>query len=173
MTKKNLNFSFVEKQIRKKTFGILTTISSSQRPQTSGILYGVSLEDDPFCLYVFTLKSYVKTKNMLNNNNISFLIPYPHHWLRLAPSSTISFQGHAESVPEFDEKIKRAFKQKRVLKFALRKIEKEITEKNHLFFRLIPNKKIICFGVGIGVMKIRNNMQAASYTVEIPRNRKF
>ena len=51
MSKTTNTFEYVEKKIRKKTFGILSTVSPKNRAHSTGILYGVSSPEVPFCLY--------------------------------------------------------------------------------------------------------------------------
>jgi len=54
MIDKKHTFSFVEQEIRKKTFGILTTLNQDGTPHTSGILFGVSPTESKFELYLKT-----------------------------------------------------------------------------------------------------------------------
>ncbi|MHA2165795.1 MAG: pyridoxamine 5'-phosphate oxidase family protein, partial [Candidatus Hodarchaeales archaeon] len=93
MNKQVVSFSFVEKQVRKKTFGVLTTINRDGTPHTTGILYGVSLPSSKFALFCLTSKNYKKVRNIERNPNISFLIPFPHYYIRFAPASIVTFQG--------------------------------------------------------------------------------
>ena len=46
-------FDFIEKNLRKKTFGILTTITPEGRPHSVGVVYAMP-PDLPFCLYLIT-----------------------------------------------------------------------------------------------------------------------
>ena len=85
------SFSYIEKQIRKKTFGILGTVSPKGWAHNSGILYGVSAPKSPFAIYVMIDKSFKRVRNIKNNPQVSLLIPYPHYYLRMIPSSTIQF----------------------------------------------------------------------------------
>jgi len=93
LNEKEFNFSFVEKQIRKKSFGVLTTINKNGTPHTTGILYGVSPTSSKFALYSLTSKNYKKVRNIKRDPRVSFLIPFPHYYIRFAPSSTVTFQG--------------------------------------------------------------------------------
>ncbi|MHA1717374.1 MAG: pyridoxamine 5'-phosphate oxidase family protein, partial [Promethearchaeota archaeon] len=77
-----LNFKQVVERLRKKTFGILTTISKDGHPHSTGILYGVSPPGSKFSIYVLTRKSYRKVKNIESNPKVSFVIPFPHYILR-------------------------------------------------------------------------------------------
>lgn len=41
MAKDRFSFESVEKEVRKKTFGVLSTIDSKGRPHSTGIIFGV------------------------------------------------------------------------------------------------------------------------------------
>jgi len=52
MTEHKFDFHFIKNEIRKKTFGVITTLNKDGSPHTSGILYGVSNQDEKFALYL-------------------------------------------------------------------------------------------------------------------------
>lgn len=105
-------FDLIEKYIRKKTFGILSTVSPRGRAHSTGILYGVSPLESKFSLYLITLKEYVKVRNIMSNPYISFVIPFPHHYLRFVPSSCVYFQGIAKIVSFDNPEPQKVFNQK-------------------------------------------------------------
>lgn len=71
------NFEFVGKEIRKNTFGILSTIDQNGKSHSTGILYGVASPESKFLLYILTENNYKKVQNLKHNNSISFVIPFP------------------------------------------------------------------------------------------------
>jgi len=169
MSKRQFTFDFVEKQIRKKTFGILSTVSKKGRAQSTGIMYGVSPSGSKFSLYILTHRSYRKTKNLMRNPHVSLVIPFPHYCLRFVPSSCISFQGRAKVVPFNDPEAQESFKQKRILRTNLKaglRMKREA-----VFIKIKPNRRISCFGLGIGVLMLRKHMETGSYSVAIPPER--
>ena len=91
------SFAFVEAQLRKKTFGVLSTISPAGSSQTTGILYALSPPRAPFRLYLLTERSFLKARNVSRNPQVSFLVPYPHPLLSFVPSSCISFSATVAS----------------------------------------------------------------------------
>ena len=170
MNKPQFSFSFIEKQIRKKTFGILTTINRDGTPHTSGICYGVSPPSSKFCLYCVTSKKYKKVRNIQKNPMVSFIIPFPHFYIRFAPSGTVTFNGEAEFVPIDNDEVQTIFSKKRILRL----IRKEIStpEKESLtFIRIKPTPKVLCNGVGFNVFKLRKEHRHGGYTVRIPQER--
>ncbi|MBK5115109.1 MAG: pyridoxamine 5'-phosphate oxidase family protein [Candidatus Heimdallarchaeota archaeon] len=161
------SWEYVEKQIRKKTFGILGTVSPKGRSHTSGIVYGVSPPKEKFRLYILTKKDYFKVKNIQKNHHVSMTITYPHYWLRFVPAATIYFQATAKLLP-FDSFIpQEVFKQKRILRLILPKDEISEKDKESYVFIEIKPKKIICHGVGIGLLKQRKNHEHTSYFVQL------
>ncbi|NHJ48361.1 MAG: pyridoxamine 5'-phosphate oxidase family protein [Asgard group archaeon] len=165
------SWEFVEKQIRKKTFGVIGTVSQKGRAHTSGIVYGVSPPEEKFRLYVLSRKDYFKVKCIEKNPHVSLTITYPHYWLRFAPAATIHFQATAELLP-YDSSIpQEVFKQKRILRHILAKDNTSQEEKDSYIFIEIKAKKLICHGIGIGLMKQRNDHEGTSYTVNVPTDR--
>ncbi|OLS29503.1 MAG: hypothetical protein HeimAB125_22450, partial [Candidatus Heimdallarchaeota archaeon AB_125] len=79
MSKLKLDFKFIEREIRNKSFGILNTINPDGNPHTTGILYGVSKPEVEFALYLLTSMYYRKVKNIQRYENVSFVLPFPHH----------------------------------------------------------------------------------------------
>lgn len=171
MNKHQYTFSFVEKQIRKKTFGILTTINEDGTPHTTGILYGVSPPSSKFALYCLTSKRYKKVRNIKNNPNISFLIPFPHHYIRIAPSSTVTLDGKADLITLNDSDMRNIFSKKRILRLIIKQTE----DKDPLttFLKIRPNPKVLCFGLGYNVFKLRKGHKYGGYSVIIPQERLF
>ena len=170
MKRQEFDFSFVEKQIRKQTFGVLTTLNKDGTPHTTGILYGVSLPSSRFALYSLTSKKYKKVRNISQNPNISFLIPFPHYYIRFAPSSTVTLQGEAEFISIDEPGIQEIFTKKRVLRLILKEIQKDESEEL-TFIRIRPNPKILCYGLGYNVFKLLKGHAHGAYSVRIPKNR--
>ncbi len=170
MNKYNFSFSFIEQKVRTKTFGILTTINKDGTPHTTGILYGVSPPSIKFSLYCFTSKRYKKVQNIKLNPNISFIIPFPHHILRFAPSSTVTFNGKANLVSLNNTEIRTIFSKKRILKLVINQSQTEDQE-SFTFIRIKPNPKVLCYGIGINVLKLRRGHKEGGYSVILPEER--
>lgn len=164
------NFSFIEREIRKKTFGILNTLNSDGTPHTTGILYGVSKTDTEFALYLLTSKNSKKIRNIQNNPKISFIIPFPHHILRFVPSNTITLNGTAKMIPLNSGDILEIFSDKRILKLIIADINFEKNEEL-VFIKIEPDPKILCYGVGFNIWKLRGSHTEGGYSVTIPPER--
>ncbi|MHA1992223.1 MAG: pyridoxamine 5'-phosphate oxidase family protein [Candidatus Hodarchaeales archaeon] len=170
MMKNSFDFNFIEKNIRKKTFGIIGTVTKKGRSHSTGVLYSVAKKEDPFRLYCVSDNNYKKARNIKNNSNVSFVIPFPHFYIRFVPSSCIQFMGVARLLPFRDnDKIRSTFQEKRILKL----IEKVPLEKldDRIFIEIIPDRSIYCHGLGFGLLEMRKKHTRTHFTVEIPQNR--
>jgi hypothetical protein len=162
------SFAFIEAQLRKKSFGVLSTINPVGSLQTTGILYAVSPPGAAFRLYLITDRSYLKARNIARNPEVSFLVPYPHHLLPFVPASCISFPGTAELLPPDDPEGRESFMATRMLRMNL---EEADSMEDAVFIKLRPKRSMHCYGIGIGVMTIARNPEAAGYSVKIPPER--
>lgn len=162
------SFDYIEKQIRNKTFGILSTVSPKFKPQSSGILYSVSLPNSKFALYVITSQNYVKVRNIRKNPNVSFVIPFPHYFLRFVPSSTVYFQGTAEILPINHLKAQKSFSQKRFLRKILNDFSRSSEHEEMVFIRIKPKRKICVYGLGFTIRQLRKEHVGRDYSVTIP-----
>ncbi|MHA1198082.1 MAG: pyridoxamine 5'-phosphate oxidase family protein [Candidatus Heimdallarchaeaceae archaeon] len=171
MTDKKITFSFVEQEIRKKTFGILTTLNNDGTPHTSGILYGVSPPETKLELYLVTEKNFRKTKNIERNPAISYIIPFPHHIIRFAPASTVTINGIAQVISIDNKKILEIFQEKRILRLITAHLTEEEKE-DLVFVKIKPNPKVLCYGLGINVIKLRGSHTTGGYSVIIPNDRR-
>jgi pyridoxine/pyridoxamine 5'-phosphate oxidase len=167
--KSTFTFEFVERQLRKRTFGILSTADSRGRPHSTGVLYGISAER--FLFFILTAKNYKKVRNIEANPYVSLAVPFPHYYLRFIPDSTVQIQGAAEIVPFEDIEAQKAFSQKRILKMMLERSRRLNIKDKLVFIKIKPHRKIFCYGLGMGIMELRKNLESGEYTVTIPEDR--
>jgi len=170
MNGEKFTFSLVEEEVRKKTFGILNTINKDGSPHTTGVLYGVSSPTSGFSMYIVTSKEYRKTKNIINNPHVSFTITFPHHIFRFVPASTVTFNGVAEIVDFENEEILGIFSQKRILRMITKNLDPE-EKKDYVFIRIKPKPKVLCYGLGYNIFKLRSKHTEGGYSVTIPKKR--
>lgn len=170
MATKKISFESVEKAVRKKTFGVLTTIDAKGRPHSTGIIYAVGPPSSPFALYLITGAAYAKARNIKKNPNVSLVVTFPHHWVRFAPASYVMFRGTAELVPYTDQDAQWAMTQTRIGRMNLL-TEAENTQTDFVFIKIIPEPTVFCYGLGYSLMELRGDHTGASYKVTIPKNR--
>ena len=115
-----VNFDLVEREIRKRRFGVLSTVSQDGRSHSVGVLYGISTRDQPFVLYVTTDRRSKKARNITRNENVSFAIPLQRRILRFLPPNCVQFQAIAELIASDDEDANSAFSRSLVLRETLK-----------------------------------------------------
>jgi len=170
MITSKFNFDFVEKQVRKKTFGVITTIDPKGRPHSTGIIYAVGSPDSPFALYSIVGEKYAKVRNIKRNPNVSLVVTFPHYWIRFAPASYVMFRGTAEIVPDTDSGGHWAMSQTRIGRMNLQVEDDEIGSK-FVYIKITPEPTVFCYGLGFGLMESRANPENLGYKVTIPENR--
>ena len=148
---REFSFDFVEGRIRKKTFGVLTTINRQERPHSTGVLYGISPPESKFSIYVMAGAGYAKVRNVKRNPNVSLVVTFPHYYVRFVPASYVMFRGKAEVVPPDDTDGRWAFNQKRILRMS----QSVDAASEPVFIRLDPEPTVFCFGVGIGTIQAK------------------
>jgi hypothetical protein len=166
------SFAYVEKQLRKKNFGILSTVTPQGRPHSVGVVYAVAPREQPFSLYLISRPVLKKVRNIRNNPNVSFVVPFPHYLIRLIPPSCIQFQGRAELIPFTDPIAIKAFQSSIVLRRSLMH-SAELGES--IFIRVVPSKKIFCYGIGANVWQLlipSQNREVRNFHVVVPQNRR-
>ena len=168
MSEKRFTFESVEKAVRKKSFGVLTTIDSKGRPHSTGIIYAVGSPDKSFALYSIVAKNYAKVRNIKRNPNVSLVVTFPHYWIRFAPASYAMFRGTAEIFPDNDSDGRWAMSQSRIGRMNLQ----TDTEEELVYIKLTPEPTVFCYGVGIGLMELRRDLESAAYKVTIPEDRR-
>jgi hypothetical protein len=157
-------YDYVEAAIRKKTFGVYSTIDPQGHPHATGVLYGVSPPSAPLAFYVLTQEHYVKVRNIRANPNSTLVIPFPHRILSFIPSPCATINGTSSVVPFSDPDGRWAFSQHRIL----RDNAKWLADAAPVFLRLEPEPKIRCHGLGIGLRELRSDHTGGGYSVSVP-----
>lgn len=167
---KQITFDYLEKQLRKKSFGLLGTVSPRGWSQTSGVSYAVAPPGSPFYIWVITGKTSKKYENVQSNPCVSFVVPYPHHVFRFIPAGVIQLQGKADMLPFDNQDGYNAFNQTRILRMNLKLAEKADAEP--VFIRIKPNKQLSCQLIGKNIIELARNPEHGLIQVPIPENRK-
>ena len=162
-------FDLVEQKVREKTFAVLSTVDSKNRPHSTGIIFAVSSPGDELAFYVVTQLKSAKVRNIKRNPNVTLVVTFPHHYLRFIPDSTVMFRGTADLVSLDNEGAQAAFGQKKMTRMNL-EVDSEVL-KGSVVIRIRPKKTVYCYGVGIGLNQMRKDPTSARYKVRIPQDR--
>ena len=163
-----VNFDLVEREIRKRRFGVLSTVSQDGRSHSVGVLYGISTRDQPFVLYVTTDRRSKKARNITRNENVSFAIPLQRRILRFLPPNCVQFQAIAELIASDDEDANSAFSRSLVLRETLKL---ETSQRRAVFIRITPDPVVFTYGLGLSIIDLIRNIGGAAQRVRIPPSR--
>ena len=166
---RRITFAYIEKQLRKKSFGLLGTVSPRGWSQTTGVSYAVALPESLFYIWVITGKTSKKYENVQSNPHVSFVVPYPHHFFRFIPAGVIQFQGKADLFPFDNPEGFNAFNQTRILRMNLKLAEE--TDAEPVFLRIRPHKRLNCQLIGKNIIELARNPESGLVQVPIPKNR--
>jgi nitroimidazol reductase NimA-like FMN-containing flavoprotein (pyridoxamine 5'-phosphate oxidase superfamily) len=165
----DLSFRQVERELRKRTFAVLSTVSRTGRAQSSGVLYGVSPPGAPFGIYVISGRNHAKVRNIAANPNVSLIVPLFRRVLCFVPPACIQIHGTAEVLEATDELAQQTFR----TSYALRTIP-YLDSANHgnaCFVRIQPDPLINTYGVGFSARQFRKHWADAGARVHIPQER--
>jgi nitroimidazol reductase NimA-like FMN-containing flavoprotein (pyridoxamine 5'-phosphate oxidase superfamily) len=82
--KAHFTFEYVEKLLRTKNFGILSTVTDTGQPHSVGVVYAMSPQSaQSFSIYLLSRMALKKVKNISNNPNVAFVVPFPHNIMRM------------------------------------------------------------------------------------------
>ncbi len=162
-------FDLIERHVRKRTFGVFTTIDKKGRPHSTGILFGIAPPESKFTLFSMVGANYQKTKNVRRNPKVSLVVPFPHYYLRFVPDNYVMFRGNAELISFDDPDAQWAFQQSRILRMSL---DTDATEAGGIaVIKINPEPKVFVYGLGYSLMELRSSHGEGSYSVMIPENR--
>ncbi len=168
MAEHRIGFEVVEREVRKKSFGILSVVDSKGRPHSTGILYGVSPPQSKLAFYIISGSRYTKVRHIKRNPNVSLVVTFPHYYIRFAPASYAMFRGAADFASIDDEEVQWAFRQKRILRM---NIDTVLEEYEIVVIRILPEPTVFCYGIGMGLNELRKSHEIGSYKVRIPDHR--
>src|SRR3990172_1326269 len=163
-----VSYVYIENQIKKKIYGILSTVSPSGRPQAAGVAYGVMIKPEKLTFYVMTGRDTVKVRNIQSNPNVVFTIPYPHYYLRMAPSFSIQASGTAQILDISDEKGEKSFQTTRLRRSMLNYVKKALPEESSVFIKVTPGKEVLWFGIWGHLLHMMRHREDGFYRMPFP-----
>ena len=167
-----MTFQAVAREVRKRSFGIISTITAKGHSQSTGVCYGVSAPDTSFVIYIMSEPTTAKATNIAHNPNVSFVVPLLRPMLTMVPPACIQFQGKAELLGPNDGEGVQAFRASYLLRMLLKEDQQFDRSGEHstCFIRVTPDPVIHTYGVGMSVLDLRRHIAEASGRVLIPRH---
>lgn len=143
----------IRRAIARSSFCTLATASAANRPLAVGVLYAAVGD----ILYVSTLTTSVKVRNVRENDRVAVCIPvrrYP-----VGPPFTVQFQARAE-VLAVDEPEMVRLREGRSLKRITS--HGELDHPEACFLRITRGKRVATYGLGVPLRQLLRDPISAS-----------
>jgi len=167
-----ISFDDIERALRRRTFGTLSTLTEHGAPHATGVVYAVSAPGEPLALYVTTRTTTRKVRNLRAHPEVAFVVPVPHRFLPAFPPRAIQFLGTATIVAADDEGANRGFEGSWFLRRILATERRIVTEGGELcFIQIRPQGKLFTYGMGMSLLGNLRRPRGAIGRVTIPVGR--
>ncbi|HEY9266795.1 MAG TPA: pyridoxamine 5'-phosphate oxidase family protein [Mycobacterium sp.] len=171
MTDGETDFDAVERAVRGRTFGTLSTLTRHDAPHATGVVYAVAPPAERLRLYVTTRTSTAKVANIRANPHVAFVIPVPHR-LPLFPPRAVQFQGTAEVLGADDPAALRAFRASWFHRRILATEQRLLAEGETLCFVAIrPHATVFTYGIGMSAFEVLRRPRQAVGRTHLPTDR--
>jgi uncharacterized protein YhbP (UPF0306 family) len=168
----SISFDRVDKALRQRTFGTLSTLTERGTPHATGVIYAVSAPGEPLALYVTTRTTTRKVRNLRAHPEVAVVIPVPHRFIPVFPPRAVQFMGTATVVAADDEGANRAFESSWFLRRILATERRIVTEGGDLcFIQIRPQDKLFTYGMGMSLLGNLRRPRGAIGRVTIPKGR--
>lgn len=167
-----VTFDMVLKELTKRHFGVLSTVTKDGHSHSAGVFYSVSHSAPPLEIFVMTRTKLKKARNIMNNPNVSFVVPLKRRLLTFVPPPCIEFQGKAEIIDWKDETGAASFKKSFMGRTIVNSYDEMYRQGDHTicFLRITPDPMIFTYGFGVSIWEMRRHMEVGFARVEIPQN---
>lgn len=148
----------VVRAIHRRSFCTLATVSERNRPHATGVLY----EAVGTTLYVNTLRTSRKARNVATNPDVSVCIPIRR--LPVGPPSSVQFQAQASILNNDDPEIARL-----IADGHLRSITShgELDNPDGCFLRIASTGRINTYGLGMSLHQLLRDPLNAGGSIDL------
>jgi hypothetical protein len=147
------DFETIDRALRRRTFGTLSTLTEQGRPHATGVVYAVSPSGEPLRLYITTRTTTRKVRNVRAHLDVAFVVPVPRRFAPGFPPRAIQFQGTATVVAASDEGAIRAFSSSWLLRRILMTERRIVSQGGELcFVRIRPDPMVFTYGIGVSLV---------------------
>ncbi len=150
----------IDRAIASRSFAVLSTCSDADFPHAAGVLY------DPvdITLYVHTMRSSRKARNVLSNHRCGVVIPVRR--LPVGPPFTVQYQAKARVLAMDHPEILALLADGRLKGISG---HGALQEPDGCFLRIDPRGSIHTYGIGVSVMGVaRDPLHAGARSVALP-----
>lgn len=150
----------VRRRIERRSFAVLATTSPAGFPHAAGVVY----EAVDAHLYVHTLRSSRKVRNIVANPRVAIVVP--DRRLPVGPPFTVQFQATADVLDMDDPAVTQLLGAGR-----LRSISGHgaLDEPDGCFVRITPAHRLHSYGIGVSALAVaRDPLHVGARSVELP-----
>jgi len=147
----------IHRELAKRSFLTLATVSAAQRPHVAGVLY---VEVDG-ALYLNVHDTSIKARNIRENPRVALCIPVRK--VPVGPPYVIHFQGTAELLPADDPGIAALIDAGRLKPILTKGV---LDDPHSCFVRISPGRTVTTFGIGVSLLKVIREPLQAMRTVD-------
>jgi nitroimidazol reductase NimA-like FMN-containing flavoprotein (pyridoxamine 5'-phosphate oxidase superfamily) len=148
----------IRRAIGKSSFCTLATASGANRPLAVGVLYAAVGD----LLYIATLDTSAKVRNIRENDRVAVCIPvrrYP-----VGPPFSVQFQGKAEVLPTDDPEIAQLLEAGRLKRITS---HGELDDPAACFLRIARGPRVATYGIGVPLRELLRDPIHASRSVRM------
>ncbi|WP_234787776.1 MULTISPECIES: pyridoxamine 5'-phosphate oxidase family protein [Mycolicibacterium] len=168
---KDSGFDEIDRAVRRRTFGTLSTMDRRGAPHATAVIYAVSPPDQPLTLFVTTRSTTAKVHHIRKHPEVAFVIPVPHR-LPVFPPSAVQFQGLATILEANDTAAIGAFQKSWFHRRILAAEQRIVSQGGQMCFIAIqPNKTIFSYGIGLSALDILRQPRQAAGQTQLPAGR--
>lgn len=149
----------VMRAITQRSFATVASTSPAGHPHVAGVLYEMVGDS----LYVNTLRTSRKARNIADNANVAVAIPIRR--VPVGPSSSVQFQGTAEILDVDDPEILDLIDQGSLGPLT---DHGELDMPDGCFVKITPKRRIHTYGLGMSLYRLIKDPLNAAGVVEIP-----
>jgi hypothetical protein len=148
----------VRRAIKRGSFCTLATSSDANRPHAVGVLYA-AVEG---LLFVSTLQTSVKARNVRANRRVAVCIPVRR--FPVGPPFNVAFQGQAELCARDDPRIVPLLESKRLKPITS---HGELDDPDACFLIITPGRRVTSYGLGVPVRELLRDPIHASRSLDL------
>ncbi len=148
----------VWRTIERRSFCTLATSSADNEPHVAGVLYAVADR----VLYLTTQTRSKKGRNLRENPRVAVCIPvriYP-----VGPPFCVQFRGTAELLSPQDPSMSTLLSDRHLEKITS---HGELDDPDSWFVRLVPDRRISTYGIGVPLRTLLRDPISASRTIDM------
>lgn len=145
--------------IRRRSFAVLSTVSPAGFPHAAGVAY----QAVDTTLYVSTIRSSRKARNVAADERVALVIPVRR--LPVGPPFTVQLQARATVLAADDPEIVALASSGRLGQITG---HGELDEPDGCFLRIVPNGPIHTYGIGVSALAVaRDPLHVGARSVDL------